>query len=103
MSNLRLPGERVVVEFGCRSAVDVLQASSDIVDISNPYLITDVGVCALCAYAALKGAKYNVAINLQSIKDEELVAKVKGEMEELEAKATELHNSVVAKVDAKVL
>ncbi|TET31817.1 MAG: methenyltetrahydrofolate cyclohydrolase [Planctomycetota bacterium] len=87
----------------CRKAVDVLQAAADIVDISNPYLITDVGVCAICAFAGLKGAKYNVAINLQSIKDEGLVAEVKGEMAELEAKATELHDLVVNKVDSKVL
>jgi len=87
----------------CRRTVDVLQAAADIVDISNPYLITDVGVCAICAYAAFKGARYNVAINLQSLKDEELVAKVKGEMAEIEAKATELHDTIVSKVDSKVL
>jgi formiminotetrahydrofolate cyclodeaminase len=87
----------------CRKATEVLQAASDIVDIANPYLITDVGVCAICALAALRGAKYNVAINIQSIKDDVLVTKVKKEMAALEKNAFELHDLVVAKVDSKVL
>ena len=86
----------------CRQAVMALEAAAKLVDIANPFLITDVGVCAICAFAAFRGAKYNVAINLQSIKDEKLVAGVKKEVASLEEKAKKLHDAVVSRVDAKV-
>jgi formiminotetrahydrofolate cyclodeaminase len=60
--------------------------------------ISDVGVGVIYCKAALQGAKLNVLINTQIMKDEELKTKVENELEEIErvglAKADQIYNDV---------
>lgn len=72
-----------------RACRDALRSVRRLVDLANPNLISDVGVAAILAEAALRAAKMNVEINLSFLKDEELVAKTRQEIEEAakEAKA----------------
>jgi formiminotetrahydrofolate cyclodeaminase len=56
---------------------------------------TDSAVGALMAYSGIKGAIYNVQVNLQYIKDRNFKAKLGGEIEALEKKAQEILDEIL--------
>ena len=56
-------------------------ASFIVAEKGNKNAITDAGVAALFAEAALRGALFNVQINLQSIKDEAVKKQLSVEVE----------------------
>jgi formiminotetrahydrofolate cyclodeaminase len=66
-----------------RAAHGVLEVARQLVEKGNPNLITDVGVAAKFAAAAMECAALNVEINLAYIKDEPYNAKCQAEMEPL--------------------
>lgn len=68
----------------------------------NPNCITDAGVGALQAMAALEGAVLNVRINLASIKDEEFVNKAKIECNALLMLGKREKDAVMDIVNAKL-
>ncbi len=49
--------------------LDVLKLLGELADIGNPNALSDVGVGAQLAQAAIRGASYNVSVNLDSISD----------------------------------
>jgi formiminotetrahydrofolate cyclodeaminase len=49
-----------------RQALELCRA---LVEIGNPNVVSDVGVAALTAHAAIEGASLNVLINLKTLKD----------------------------------
>lgn len=57
-----------------RTAMQVLELAVQAARQGNPAMITDAGVSALMARSAALGALMNVRINLDSIKDKDLVA-----------------------------
>jgi formiminotetrahydrofolate cyclodeaminase len=57
-------------ELVCRHALEVLALAGRVAELGNPNAVSDAGVAALLAAAALEGAALNVEINLGSIKDE---------------------------------
>ncbi len=59
-----------------KQAVEGLRIAKTLAEIGNPNAITDVGVGALSLFTALRGAAYNVTINIGSIKNEETVARL---------------------------
>ncbi len=63
----------------CRGVSEELVA---LAGISNKNLISDVGVAAVLAEAALRAAKLNVEVNLRYVKDETQVAAVRKELDE---------------------
>lgn len=65
-----LKGAVVVPLHTAQAAFDVLQALQALVSLGNPNALTDVAVGAQLALAAIKGAYYNVVVNLHSISDE---------------------------------
>jgi glutamate formiminotransferase/formiminotetrahydrofolate cyclodeaminase len=67
-------------------------------EIGNPNSITDAGVGALCARAAVKGAAMNVRINLQGFKDIDFVKQTISEVEKLEKAADEQEKEINEKV-----
>jgi len=85
-----------------RVARAVLDDLVGLADVANPYLISDVGVSAILAEAALRGAKLNVEINLAYLKDEALVAETRRELAEARAGSAEALAAVSEKVAAAI-
>ena len=85
-----------------RAMAAVMPALRECVDVANPNLISDVGVAAIHARAALQGARLNVEINLAHLKDSDLVASVRDEIESgcarAEKLAEETHRLVTCRV-----
>lgn len=61
-------------------SMDTIQAMAE---IGNPNSVSDAGVAALCAKAAVHGAFLNVLINLNGLKDKSMAASLKHEATEL--------------------
>ena len=57
-----------------RTCREALTPVARLAEIANPNLISDVGVAAILAEAALRAAKLNVEINLQSLEDKALAS-----------------------------
>lgn len=70
-------------------AVKIFDSIDTASTIGNPSAISDAGVASLLLDAAVKGAVYNVKINLPMLKDEELKKEVFAEAEELNRISTE--------------
>ena len=83
-----------------RSARRVAETAAQMVDISNPMLITDVGVCAIMAEAACQGARLNVDINLNQITDPDFVAEVSEELSSICAAALQAKTKVAGCINA---
>lgn len=85
-----------------RACNEVIQSLKNLVDIANPNLISDVGVAAMLCTSGLDGAKLNVEINLAFLKDEELIAKVREEIDSATFLAKQVQAEVVEKVRQKI-
>jgi formiminotetrahydrofolate cyclodeaminase len=85
-----------------RSCHKVLEAAGELVDKGNPNLITDVGVAAKFALAAMECAALNVDINLAYIKDEPYNASCREEMAPLLEEGARLARQVWEKVNQTV-
>lgn len=68
----------------------------------NPNSVSDAGVGALCARAAVRGAYMNVRINASGVNDKEFVDKLISEGREIEKAAETLEREIVALVDEKI-
>ncbi len=77
----------------------VIQAMAE---SGNPNSVTDAGVGALCARAAVHGAFLNAKINAGSLKDREYVAETLAEGEALIAKANEMEAAILKLVHEKI-
>lgn len=75
-----------------------LRATAKLADLSNPNLISDVGVAAILAEAALRAAKLNIEINLRLIKNAEIVSRTRKEIEAASETAAELAAMTLKKV-----
>lgn len=70
-----------------RRCMRALDLASTVVELGNPSTLSDAGCGARFVEAGLRGALYNVRINLGSIKDEDYVARTSAEVERISAKA----------------
>lgn len=77
-----------------RAAVEVLEHMRRLVEIGNPNARSDAAVGAQLAYAALKGAQYNVRINIAGMKDKAFAENCRNEIEALEQRARALLQQV---------
>lgn len=86
-------GYKVALEVPLRCAEEcltVLRLQKVFAEYGNVNAITDVGVGALLAAAALESAILNVKINLKGIKDEEFKKKIEDKIEDMMAEGTKL-------------
>jgi glutamate formiminotransferase / formiminotetrahydrofolate cyclodeaminase len=79
-----------------RTAYAVLEVLGILIEIGNPHAQCDVGVGAQLAYAALKGAQYNVLANIPGLKDRAFADKSRDEAGELVRNA----QTVLQKIDS---
>ena len=68
----------------------------------NPNSVSDAGVGALCARAAVHGAWMNVKINVGDLKDKKLVAEFLAKAETIAKEADERERKVVEMVEEKI-
>lgn len=79
----------------------VLKLAGALLETCNPRVITDIGVAAKMAEAAVEGAMLNVEINLASIGDEDYKREILKEAEEF-SRADSLTRNLVSKVEARL-
>jgi formiminotetrahydrofolate cyclodeaminase len=77
---------------------DVLGLLRELADIGNPNALSDVAVGAQLAQTAIRGASYNVGVNLESISDRECAKATREEIDRLIA----LSQSTADQVEARL-
>ena len=80
-------------------ALDLILA---VAERGNRNAITDAGVAALFADSAVRGAIFNVKINMMSIKNEEIVSKFKHDIEEMLTRLDAKREAVIKVVEAEI-
>ncbi len=83
-------------------AAEIVALCARIADGSNPNVISDVGVGALSARAALDGAALNVKINLALIKDAAFAAEAAGRMNRCLDETHAAADAVMRKVEESI-
>lgn len=81
----------------------ILESSSRLVEIGNPMLITDTGMVAILAYAAMESARLNVEINLKSITDKEFIQQKRTVLNPLLEKGRAIKDEVIKKVEGQIV
>ncbi len=74
----------------------------EMVKTGNPNSVTDAGVGALCARAAVHGAGMNVKVNSKSLDDKALAAEFSQRAEAIEKQADKLEKRIVKLVEEKM-
>ncbi|MCK8826329.1 cyclodeaminase/cyclohydrolase family protein [Natroniella acetigena] len=85
-----------------KKSIEVLEQALIAAEKGNTHAVSDAGVGAIEAWAALEAAELNVNINLAAIKDEDYVADKRAEMKELKEKAQELKAEVLEITNQKI-
>ena len=84
------------------AALAVFELAEAMVKDGNPNSVTDAGVGALCARAAVLGAWMNVKINASSLADKGLAADFTTKAAAIAQQAIEWEKKIVALVDEKI-
>ena len=71
-------------------------------EIGNPNSVTDAGVGALCARAAVRGAYLNVKINAGGCDDKEYINQIMTEAEAMIGQADIFEKEILGIVDSKI-
>ncbi len=85
-----------------KDGLRVIQLAGEVAERGVPAALSDAGVAALAAAAAVEGAYYNVVTNLTGLTGRTRRDRLHGEASELLAKASELKKSIAARVRQKL-
>lgn len=85
-----------------RASLNALQIAKAMAEIGNPNSISDAGVGALCARAAIRGAYLNVKINCGSLKDKSFVEQKLNEASQIVEQAQILEEETIAVCESKM-
>lgn len=77
-----------------KAALASFEVIREMVEKGNPSSITDAGVGALCARAAVHGAFMNVKVNMKDLKDAAFAEKILTEARDMAAKADEWEKQI---------
>lgn len=97
-----LKGATAVPMELAETCVEILELCPESAEKGNVLAVSDVGVAALMAEAALRAAALNVWINLGSIKDEAFVTKEGARLDALLEGKAELKERILRDVKAKL-
>lgn len=84
------------------AAYDAFDLCEAMTDLGNPASVSDAGVGALAARAAVLGAALNVRINAAGLKDRETADRLVAEANGLARQACEREKEILEKVNAKI-
>jgi len=104
---------KAAIQAGTRKAMEVpfkvmqlafesLPLLRQMVETGNPNSVTDGGVGALCARAAVRGAYMNIQVNASGLDDKEFVAQILAEGLKMEEQAEMMEREIVGMVKAKL-
>ena len=79
---------------------DILRLLGELADIGNPNALSDVAVGARLAQVAIRGASYNISVNLDSISDRVAADKTREQMKGMIEQAKTIAEQVEAKLKA---
>ncbi len=85
-----------------QASLDSFEVIKAMADFGNPNSVTDAGVGALCARAAVHGAYMNVQINTMDLEDKTFVTDILKRGKEMTEKADALETEIRATVNAKI-
>ncbi|WP_099188600.1 cyclodeaminase/cyclohydrolase family protein [Tepidibacter mesophilus] len=85
-----------------RTCYDAIKLHEELVGKTSMLAISDIGVGVQCLRAAIISGKLNVAININSIKDQEYVNKVKEETDRLVCEGIKIADEVYKKVEQEL-
>jgi len=83
-------------------ATDVLKSAALVAREGNVNAISDAGVAALLAYAAVHGAILNVRINLSALRDNALRAEIEARLARILTEADRVGHDVLALVEGRI-
>lgn len=84
-----------------RLAVQALEIAQSVAELGNPNSMTDVGVAAYLARAAVEGAGLNVRVNLAGLEGRDRLGCVFDEVEALRGRAAGLADAIIETVHAR--
>jgi formiminotetrahydrofolate cyclodeaminase len=82
-----------------KKCLRVMELAEVITLKGNQNALTDSGVAALMAYSGLKGAVFNVKVNLKEIEDEDFNTKMGDEIESLEKRAEKVLGAIIGRIE----
>lgn len=85
-----------------KNALEVLKLARIVAESGNANAVSDAGVAALTALAAVQGAALNVKINLPGIKDREFVGQMLAEVQRISDEAAALQQQTLETVHSKI-
>jgi glutamate formiminotransferase/formiminotetrahydrofolate cyclodeaminase len=85
-----------------QKSLESMEVMKAMAGVGNPNSVSDAGVGALCARAAVRGAFMNVRINASGVEDKAFVNDLLTRGKEVERKAKEMEIEIVKLVDAKI-
>jgi glutamate formiminotransferase/formiminotetrahydrofolate cyclodeaminase len=86
-----------------QSAFESMESIKAMATIGNPNSVTDAGVGALCARAAIRGAFLNVKINSASYKDKNFVDEMLKKGSEIEKQAEKIEDEVMRIINVTII
>lgn len=84
------------------AGVRVLRSLEEAEPHASRSIVSDIGVASHLALAAIQSSLLNVAVNVRSIKDPTVAARLLTQIEEFRRAAQAAHANVVARVDARL-
>ncbi|WP_027366105.1 cyclodeaminase/cyclohydrolase family protein [Desulfotruncus alcoholivorax] len=82
--------------------LQVLALCLEVVTLGNPNALSDAGVASLMAYSGITGAMFNVAINLEGIKDPVFTQQSMAERDRIMSEAGRLYAGIQALMQKKL-
>ena len=85
-----------------QKALDSMPLLRAMAETGNPASVSDAGVGALCARAAVRGAFLNVRINAGELEDQEAAGQLIARAEQIDAKSRDFESEILAIVEKKL-
>lgn len=82
-----------------RLGFSVLELLAELADIGNPNALSDVAVGAQLAQTAIRGASYNIGVNLGSIADRQAADQTRGQVKAMIEQSKAIAEQVEAKLN----